>query len=289
VDVVEAGLEKFVEAVVGRVEELDESDANDLVDDWAAIVASRKTELGLCRRLAAMGVDPYDVPEDSNLEEMLDQDLGLPPLVVDDVLAATSPKMLKGDLEVAAKLVRRLPGHEAGEPHRPSIIVSAPAISPSHVGYQRAAALRRHLGLASNQRLEELGSVARDLFQTHNEQWLKPGTSGVEGAVGLNGRFDVVGRARGSRARRFLTARAIHHALFALRGSVQQRLVTKSRDWEQAASRAFAAECLAPAGLLKERLADESDWDSDFMEGLASDLDVSSMVIAHQIENHGLG
>ena len=64
------------------------------------------------------------------------------------------------------------------------------------------------------------------------------------------------------------------------------RLLTRANDWQQSASRAFAAELLAPAAALSGRLANACAWDQQGQ--LADEFQVSPMVIAHQIENHGL-
>lgn len=53
------------------------------------------------------------------------------------------------------------------------------------------------------------------------------------------------------------------------------------------AIRAFAAEFLAPAEALRQRLGGEQ-VSPDEVEDLACDFDVSGYVVRHQIENHNL-
>jgi len=65
------------------------------------------------------------------------------------------------------------------------------------------------------------------------------------------------------------------------------RLVTASYAPDQQASRAFAAELLAPAEWLRARLSGGgADWET--LAELAAELHVNEMVVQHQVENHGL-
>jgi hypothetical protein len=66
-----------------------------------------------------------------------------------------------------------------------------------------------------------------------------------------------------------------------------QRLLTSAHDWQQACSRAFAAELLAPAKALEAQRRPGSEWEDEGQ--LANRFDVSPWVIAHQLVNHGLG
>ena len=56
----------------------------------------------------------------------------------------------------------------------------------------------------------------------------------------------------------------------------------------QAFSRAFAAEFLAPAEGLRERLRDASVVEAEGVDDLAAEFGVSSIVIRRQIDNHDL-
>ena len=85
---------------------------------------------------------------------------------------------------------------------------------------------------------------------------------------------------------RFLLGRALHHWLYVTTEAAPQRLLTKGHDWLQASSRAFSAELLAPARALSKRLAGRADWERQ--DELADEFEVNRMVIAHQIDNHGL-
>ncbi len=64
-------------------------------------------------------------------------------------------------------------------------------------------------------------------------------------------------------------------------------LVTVARTDRQKCNRAFAAEFLAPAQWIRERI-DGSQVSPDEMDDWAQELGVSTVVVGHQIENHRL-
>ncbi len=113
----------------------------------------------------------------------------------------------------------------------------------------------------------------------------------VKATVGWRGGRDpVVAGPRQSRSdnARFLEARALFHAAFACQSG--PRLITESRSWDQQASRAFAAELLAPRDELSGG-HDDSEGLQDteqFVADLAAEYGVSSKVIRHQFENVGI-
>jgi hypothetical protein len=85
---------------------------------------------------------------------------------------------------------------------------------------------------------------------------------------------------------RFLLARALFFVPLLQRGATA-RLVTKAHTWEQAASRAFAAELLAPADALRAEVG--GGVSQEELKAVASHFQVSSMVIEHQLKNNRIG
>ncbi len=83
--------------------------------------------------------------------------------------------------------------------------------------------------------------------------------------------------------RRFSLCRALCDHLV----SGQPSLVTRSRTEHQQRSRAFAAEFLAPADSIRERIGGDRVVEED-IEELARVFEVSDLVIRHQIQNHNL-
>jgi len=85
-------------------------------------------------------------------------------------------------------------------------------------------------------------------------------------------------------AQRFLDARGLFHGLFTSHSS--QRLVTRAYTWDQQASRAFAAELLAPRAALAARFPAWADRAA--VEQLAQEFLASTRVIENQLENAGV-
>jgi hypothetical protein len=65
------------------------------------------------------------------------------------------------------------------------------------------------------------------------------------------------------------------------------RLVTTARTRDQRASRAFAAEILAPANYLKKRLGKRSDVSPFELDQIAEEIGVASTVVRFQAQNNG--
>jgi Zn-dependent peptidase ImmA (M78 family) len=140
--------------------------------------------------------------------------------------------------------------------------------------------------------LEPLGSVEDAAYTVTKvpfrvqEQNHVPG-SGVRAAVGWNADREIVlagPRSQRLDSQRFLDARCLYHALFACGRS--ERLVTDAYTWDQQASRAFAAEFLAPQAALTARTGVRTDRLE--VEELARDFGVSAMLIEKQLENAGV-
>ena len=119
------------------------------------------------------------------------------------------------------------------------------------------------------------------------EELLKTSMSSLEGELkGDRGAPVVVACQHGDvKPERFRLARSLFFRHFAT--ARERRLVTPAHTWDQRASRAFAAEFLAPAGALAKQVAGPVSF-SDVDE-LGDEYRVSSLVIEHQIDNHQLG
>jgi Zn-dependent peptidase ImmA (M78 family) len=66
-----------------------------------------------------------------------------------------------------------------------------------------------------------------------------------------------------------------------------QRLVTDAFSWHQKASRAFAAELLAPQNALASRI-ETYPVDRQTIQELSREFNASTMVIERQLENAGI-
>jgi len=90
---------------------------------------------------------------------------------------------------------------------------------------------------------------------------------------------------RGQSGTRLLIARALGD--FLERSTPRPSLLSSLSTDRQAQSRAFAAEFLAPAEALRQRLAG-NDLEPERADELAEEFGVSSQLIRHQVRNHDL-
>ena len=158
-------------------------------------------------------------------------------------------------------------------------------------GYECATALRRHLWPANGHApvgdLDEL--LVRLGWAPCPSRTLELGPeSRLEAALARSaegGAVAIVGDA-GRAANRFAIARTIFLHHFTASGRTHRRLATEAHTWEQRASRAFAAEFLAPATALSRHLGGRAS--ASRIDELAHRYGVSSRAIGHQIENHRL-
>ena len=95
----------------------------------------------------------------------------------------------------------------------------------------------------------------------------------------------VIVSTRSQRQRRFRMCKGIYLAWRS--GPHGEAAVTTAQTWRQQASRAFAAELLAPADLLKERTA-KTGLTPHLLDRLANEWVCPTQAIVHQAENHGV-
>jgi len=130
--------------------------------------------------------------------------------------------------------------------------------------------------------LEEL--LAQATVAEPSDQWPQ-GVSALSVADDQGGMHCLLRAGRLS-SQRFTLARALYHQV-TLKTPVS-RLVTHARTWDQRASRAFAAELLAPSHLLREQLVGVRSLSAEDLADLAANFNVSEFVIRDQLRNHDL-
>ena len=206
-----------------------------------------------------------------------------------DLLDAEQFESLQSDLEWLNQ-ARSLAADAGG------CLNSAPTLSKvegrtaHELGYTSATALRHHL--SSSDECEPIGDMDDIL---HRLGWaqspsrtlgprpegplkvaLEQSDAGASVAVSPNG--DAAGE-------RFGLARSIFLRHFGSSGC-NRRLVTEAHTREQRASRAFAAEFMAPAAGLSRHIGERVSHSE--IDHLAAHYAVSPSVIFHQIQNHRL-
>jgi hypothetical protein len=247
---------------------------------WDRVRATEQdpSEKEWCMNAGRLGLDPYD-PDAPDLERIKD---GLCEELFADFCEAAEPDELSPICNWARDASRRL--HNApvimtrgfGAAPRPDF-----SRRPWAEGYDAARLLRNRMGLAeSPQRAPDtlLGDSAISDSAT-----LLGGAPLVEGLARREShemRMAVTAISR--RQRRFRLCRSFYLAWRPNRSTVA---ATTAGTWRQQASRAFAAELLAPADLLRDRAGNAGLTEGD-IDVLADELGCPATAIIRQAQNH---
>lgn len=288
----ERGLADAVQAVMDRLDGVEAPEVEGFRKDWAAVVGVAEQERKLCERAARLGIDPFDPDElTDDLEEALSALVGdLDAPLRDDFLDATHPRTLRRDMDWLRQAEAL--AADAGEGHSSEDVMCDIDTDTAHKrGYACATTLRQHLWPANghdpvndlDEALVRLG-WAQCPSRTMNIEPESPLEAALtrsdEGAP-----VAIIGDA-GQAGNRFRLARTVFLRHFTHNGRAHRRLATEAHTWEQRASRAFAAEFLAPAAGLSKHLGGRASPSQ--IDELADHYGVSSRAIGHQIENHRL-
>ncbi len=289
-DDAEAFLSELIEEVLERLDDrgLDKTGA---ALRWQRVKRSRQSqEREFCEAAGGLGLDPYQIADETakfieGAENVFDDEA-----LIEFVSGATEV-----DQERLLKWVDRMVGMK-GFRYRLSdlrtIVDVAQKEDPKRlnepawaVGYRRARAIRKQLGIAQSDRLRSMFEIARKFGAPKNYN-LAPKVDGINALrrEAENG-IDIHVRNHGESeeanvTNRFALARAIGDA--ACFPSPSTAPINRLHNaYRQAAGRAFAAEFLAPIDEIRSMRDDERD-----IYSIASELGVSSMTIEHQIENN---
>ena len=291
VDEMAHGLTDFVVRVLARIEEMNAPEVEALRRDWAAITTAPPDEREFCIWSARVGLDPYDPDElTDQRENLLKASVSsLEGELRGDLLDATTADALPTDARWidAAHDVALGSGFSAA--NEPALARGGDRRTAHETGYECARTLRRHLGAnggpVADMRavMRALGWAQEPLLTTDS----KP-TSPLDALLdrSASGAPVVVAYQDGGvESERFRLARSLFFRHFA--ATPGRRLVTAAHTWDQRASRAFAAELLAPASALAKHIRGPVSF-SD-VDKLGHEYRVSPLVIEHQIDNQRLG
>lgn len=299
----EAEFRKLIDAVLKRLRERG-ADPTMLDTEWAAVNVLDPDEREFSRAAALVGADPFDVtPSLADALISFWSDAG--PSLREEALAAADADSLP---EVSAWLAEQLPKLEGERsPERidiprtlsrdgvsfgfltrrrddwPNIRRDLPIVSdarPSERGYTLARSARA--GLQAGDRRIDFDSPDFPAFARADA---RPTVRRIHGLVAADSPACVT-VPRSEPATRFLTAQALGDYLD--RSTSGPGILGTLATDRQAVSRAFAAEFLAPAEGLRERLRGASVVEAEGVDDLAAEFGVSSAVIHRQIDNHGL-
>jgi hypothetical protein len=281
----------FVDAVIARLDDWGLSGTT-LHEEWSAIQNADADEQEFCHAAARLGTDPYAVDEQLEAAildvagtiraELLDDFLSL--AAVDELVRqatalATASEAIASDgdsVDALESVRKRAPRYQIGA-------------NPWETGYRFATELRARLN-GSPWKSRSLADLAGHLSMDQLDHCLLPETGGclfLDALTGSNQRDNpkfLIEKKRPD-SRQFAFCRAMFEHLT----SPPSRFaaVSRLRTNRQQMNRAFAAEFLAPHGMLKKDLSGATIGE-DEVDDLAFDYGVSPFVVRHQIENHGL-
>jgi hypothetical protein len=277
-----AEFSRLIHAVIGKLSSagLNQSGAE---LDWTAIGALTADELGFSRIAGRLGLDPFDTSDETAeaIKQLADH---LDPAIEADLLSL-------GPLSGAEELlesVRAALGRAEAERSSSlwsSLASRAPANSdpiPWKRGYSTAKWLRKKLSLDGEPvKFEGDRAVGYVELTTRNQK--------LQGVVAKDTPTCAIRTGSPMPSVRFATARALGAHLVRKAGA--PILLTSMTTDEQAVTRAFAAEFLAPSTGINKRLGGQRSGfiDEETLDRLATEFEVTPSVIAHQITNHNLG
>jgi hypothetical protein len=284
---VEETLRLFMESVLSRLKDRDV--AGTVAEQaWQAIRETSSEEAVYCRLMGSLGLSPYD--ENSTTNRILErvEASGLSLSVIVDLCEAAYPSRLENLAALAESLVRSLP--DSPEVGLSSFVDIAPPKDTKPEawkwGLEAAKRLRETLGISpkspdgADRFFEELGL---------KQEYLTSVQAGTANSVQIpaslarhNGSMHLALADNPTVQRRFAAARAAFVGWTMQSGT---RLVTGAKTRQQQASRAFAAELLAPISYIRSK-ASKSGLTSQSLARLASDLKVSPQVLRYQARNN---
>lgn len=287
----EKGVDRFIEAVIGRLESHAECN-RDLKSLWEEVLQERRTPgLAAYRKLEAiMGFDPGDAPDD--LVENLESFQGVcGPSAVEEMAAASMGNAVSDirklwDEARPQALEATIPENDVlrgkiREEVRPSIF-------PWHRAAQAAEVSRNTWGLdpgpISSEVFSDMLGIRLRALQSQDVSPDIPVTAGFWDTPGSEA-IKVHLHRRPSTSRRFALARVVGACLDA---ETPEQLVPASdaATQRQKFQRAFAQELLCPYADLKEFIGDRAP-DDPIIEDAADYFDVSPLLIKTTLVNKG--
>ena len=295
-ETVRAGIEVLVESVLERISGLHHADVVGLRDDWADLCNLNADERNLCAWAARLGINAHydDELPDRKAERLRSTIEGLEHRLADDLLDVATLDAITRDLDWIDEARRKTSVAHRSSPDDGHLgpwqaPVSEPVWTAYAAGYRQARALRDHAGLGAEV-LSDLSGLMRHLG------WADPPlvatdtkpSSDLRAVVGYGREGAPVAATQTGATQtseRFLLARSLF--LQTRSAAPERRLVTGSHTWHQRASRAFAAELLAPADALRQRFSAESVSRREVAQ-CAAEFRVDAALIERQIENHAV-
>lgn len=272
-----------IQAVITRLEEQGVTGTN-LHDEWNALRSLDADEVEFCEACGRLGLDPFS--EGLEFSEKIERAFNaLEPGIFSELLDAASASAVDEDVQWIKEIESAATTRLARSTHRTALSLalaphdwnhlSSSSDRPYEVGYRQAQSVRNALGI------QPTDPLVTNLLPVEVETRIiaDQALMGFSTTSGDHERSYLVASWQPSpTSRRFLQARSVWHL-----GCVPNQrgfLLTASSSHLQKASRAFAAELLAPAAGIAQLL--ESGRRSP---AIADHFEVSDYVVLHQIDN----
>ncbi|MGQ0633665.1 MAG: ImmA/IrrE family metallo-endopeptidase [Planctomycetaceae bacterium] len=261
-----------------------------LEQEWAAIQNISEEEIGFCESAGVIGIDPFDVqPEIAAVLEAADEKFA--PSLLTDYLRSAKECDAETNFKWILENVERVRQHPTGVARlrdlRQDFKESHPYAPPWKRGYLCAESFRDLLAFESaappvslDAMLGEKNILSAGMINVASAPLALDGLLGIS----RSNTPMVLTQKRRLESQRFAFCRALYQ--YAYSGD-DYALLTKARDDRQKSNRAFAAELLAPEGLLKDRLS-AGCTTPDEIDDIAAAFQVSPWIIRYQIRNHHL-
>ncbi|HEY6467086.1 MAG TPA: hypothetical protein VIY69_13895 [Candidatus Acidoferrales bacterium] len=283
-------LAKFVTDVLGHLDRLGVRNT-EAHQAWALVQSTTAAQEEYCRLIGSLGISPYD--ENVRIDSLLESLSGdVDPKILTDLFQAADVASIGHSAELAKRLYHALPSASELDIEPLSDIVLPEDRTPQawRWGVDATASVRAGMGITNSdpqsgdaffERLGlDLGNIST--VPANGSAQGVDITAGLQREAGGDTRIAVVGDSEPHR--RFAAARAAFIAWTAPEKS--SRLITRARTRDQQASRAFAAEMLAPIGYIRKRLGSGSPVSSYRIDGVATELNVSPQVVEFQARNN---
>lgn len=296
----EAALRSFIQAVVTRLED-EGVHGTFLAEEWQAINDADAEERAYCAALGRLGLDPYAPESEATGHAVISLADQLPVSVFDEFMHTADALELHAQgaclarfLTEAGALDLDLPALRRLKEETRSLAAQASRQTlPWDQGYVFAQGLRVLLNGSATPPVSTVADLGK-LLSAPPDTWASAvsATNGMSsflkaavGAMRTRSPFFAITPERNETGRVFLLCRALYEYLTTPEPSAA--VVTDTYSEQQKRNRAFAAEFLAPAALLRENIQKEVVGNDEIMD-LAALFGTSEYVIHYQIRNHKL-
>ena len=253
--------------------------------EWQAIQETDRDETAYCLAAARLGLDPYSEAEPYE-RSILGAAERLSGRLLDDFFDAVEPDSIDQDLAWIDS-ARQLIGREDHADQMTAVQSLRSEVganyrdeyeAPWERGWRQARRICGVLGANETEPFDLTFFVSGVHQQVGDRGLLAAGGAGERVAP-----IVVIGQHRAESTRRFTLARALWHQVW---DDEPVFLVTTAYTDRQKVERAFAAELLAPASGIAHLLGfDPSEASPEDVDQVAESLNVSPMVVQHQLQN----